>query len=731
MRFIDPDDIQDFPIAAGWGVHGDEADSAIGDIETKLTPGAAEDLIELAVTPEIERAAERDIEQEIILPADVRQQNISLTDVIAEIEGQDRVDVEAIRQNPSDDDDEEPGMLGLGELDDDGKKDVTIRRAELYPVAKLITGMWGPDHADLRREIDESGLPIEALRRNPSGERRYPEGAEPDRRSMHDRLLSCRVLLAAIRRLANKRYDSEQVKRGSKWISQPRPKDRRPWSDALATCGKAVEYVLEQFEASSPSIFPHGRVSEKPFDLRWGILAAKGNKKLPFVAYSEFPMVTCSGAGACAVYPKKTGYCYSFKALRYPGAFQRLFLNTLANYADREFAIIRSRRKPGQNDYKARVEAALVGTDYRQWPAFILAEAAKKTQSKRREKVCFLRLFVDGDLNTEDNIIEWMNAIREFGEGGRGLRSNEYRLEVYGYTKCWQQMVNVDNVMRAPNKRSRDSFGGWPRNYTVNLSVDSIYQSGALNASIRARMESLPVSRGYFTSIPLKKAIKTLDVAYERVDGKVRLKVPTIPSPDQTPFEFDERRIRDFAALNIATTEADVAAIVPGFKFKPKKPETRKGHRVEPPPFAEQLRSQGYHALLSHLMNTTAFGKIVKSQIAKDMEFDSLRAYVAAFQKKRQAGIDAAMRIRSTRQREAAIKRIESRQMFSEKVLQDKALAIILHETIWAYSEGTGGSCPLVCGSCDSSLNPKVPGVHRCADKEGAFKDAVIHIGLH
>ena len=82
-----------------------------------------------------------------------------------------------------------------------------------------------------------------------------------------------------------------------------------------------------------------------PFGLEWGVLAGDGNAKLPYVSYSELPMSTCPGAGTCGVYGKDkqtggpSGYCYSFKAWRYPSSFARQFLNTLANYADREFRI--------------------------------------------------------------------------------------------------------------------------------------------------------------------------------------------------------------------------------------------------------------------------------------------------------------------------------------------------------------------------------------------------------
>ena len=49
----------------------------------------------------------------------------------------------------------------------------------------------------------------------------------------------------------------------------------------------------------------------------------KGNQKLPFMAFSCLPQITCPGAGECLT------YCYSFKAWRNPGAFFRQLGNTV------------------------------------------------------------------------------------------------------------------------------------------------------------------------------------------------------------------------------------------------------------------------------------------------------------------------------------------------------------------------------------------------------------------
>ena len=56
---------------------------------------------------------------------------------------------------------------------------------------------------------------------------------------------------------------------------------------------------------------------------RFSVFALGGNSKLPFVAFSSLPGVTCPGAGACL------DFCYSFRAWRYPAAFARQAQNAV------------------------------------------------------------------------------------------------------------------------------------------------------------------------------------------------------------------------------------------------------------------------------------------------------------------------------------------------------------------------------------------------------------------
>jgi hypothetical protein len=62
-------------------------------------------------------------------------------------------------------------------------------------------------------------------------------------------------------------------------------------------------------------------------------IISQGNGKLPFWAFSTMPGFTCPGAGSCLVIKLSTGvkdgWCYSFKAWRYPAAFFRQLQNTI------------------------------------------------------------------------------------------------------------------------------------------------------------------------------------------------------------------------------------------------------------------------------------------------------------------------------------------------------------------------------------------------------------------
>jgi hypothetical protein len=641
----------------------------------------------------------------------------------------------------------ETGPADVGAVRENPANSVIVQQAELFRPALLVTGMWGPEPvpADRRRAVGVRLLPV--VRDNPSSRPNRDDGG------FAERMRDLDAELSGLRERALARYRT-QGKKGGDWVDQ---------LDKILT---AVRFVRAEAQHAKPSILAQdGPGKGLPFGMKWGVVAGKGNKKLPFAAYSELPMATCQGAGKCAVYfGGHRGYCYSFKAWRYPGAYARQFLNTLANYADREFAILRGAGgEVPMTRYEERVDAALRGSALskgefgrdavRVWPQYVKHLVLEVTAPGRAQgKTSFLRLFVDGDINTEDNILEWMRVCEDVGPGGRDVRGGGH-VEVYGYSKCWGQFVNVDRAMRTDAERAAGAFGKWPSNYTVNLSTDSIYNAAASSA-IRGAMEKLPVSRWYFQGIPLHQHIAQLDQILTTAKDGSNLPI-RLPPASEMPFQFDEQRIRDFVAINAVETWAEARKLfprIPAPKREPKTPEAvRKAlYRHY---FAVVLKDGGYglgRTIRRELIKDRASGgdsmagasagaPVSESTYLKRLE-DKQRAKLLAIALDAKAGEDVSKRLKPMEKyfedlaqgkspakvaREGAFSAAGA---FSQKALKDKALAMVLHETFWSL--GIGGSCPLVCGNCSDNFEDPSKGVHRCASKT-VFKGKVIHIGLH
>lgn len=192
------------------------------------------------------------------------------------------------------------------------------------------------------------------------------------------------------------------------------------------------KYFLIRFAAALESgALPHS------------IFADEGNQKLPFVAFSTLPIVTCPGAGACAGITKRGGapnlrnaFCYSLRAWRYPAAFLRQCMNTL---------LLRFNRR-----------------------AIIDAFAALP------QGITF-RLYVDGDFDSESTALFWFNLLRQRPD-----------VECYGYSKSWQILESLAERV--------------PANYILNLSSGGIDDS----PEYRQRMRGLPITRGDFIALPIE-----------------------------------------------------------------------------------------------------------------------------------------------------------------------------------------------------------------------------------
>ncbi len=173
------------------------------------------------------------------------------------------------------------------------------------------------------------------------------------------------------------------------------------------------------------------------------VFAAEGNVKLPFVAFSTLPVVTCPGAGECAGISTRGGapdlsraFCYSLRAWRYPAAFLRQCQNTL---------LLRFNRRAIIDAFKALPEGIT------------------------------FRLYVDGDFDSEATALFWFNLLRQRPD-----------VACYGYSKSWGIIEKLE--------------GQVPPNYALNLSSGGIDDD---DAAFRARLRALPFVRGDFLALPV------------------------------------------------------------------------------------------------------------------------------------------------------------------------------------------------------------------------------------
>lgn len=117
-----------------------------------------------------------------------------------------------------------------------------------------------------------------------------------------------------------------------------------------------------------------------------------GNVKLPFVAFSSLPAVTCPGAGDCLQ------FCYSFAAWRYPAAFARQVQNAWM-----------MRHNPG----------AIVSA----WHSLPLSAGFD------------FRLYVDGDFSSVQDVAFWFTLI-----------ASSPAVRAYGYSKSFEELAQyADN----------------------------------------------------------------------------------------------------------------------------------------------------------------------------------------------------------------------------------------------------------------------------------------------
>lgn len=173
------------------------------------------------------------------------------------------------------------------------------------------------------------------------------------------------------------------------------------------------------------------------------IFAEDGNGKLPFVAFSSLAGLDCPQAGACLYRDGNrdngamSGFCYSFKAWRYPDAFMRQLYNS-----------IRLRTESGRNE----IVSAWMN----------LPQGAT------------IRLYVDGDFASPEILSFWFR-----------LCFARPDLKVYGYSKSWRILLDYAKA-----------GGRFPSNYLLNLS-----SGGSGTEAEKEAVSRLPIARGEFVAV--------------------------------------------------------------------------------------------------------------------------------------------------------------------------------------------------------------------------------------
>lgn len=198
---------------------------------------------------------------------------------------------------------------------------------------------------------------------------------------------------------------------------------------------------------------------------RHSILAKGGNSKLPFLAFSVLPDVTCSGAGSCLA------VCYSFKAWRYPAAYARQAQNTaLMQTEGGRTEIMQAFEAP----HRAYVKKSLTSEDC---PSVVF------------------RLYVDGDFADASHVEFWFTYLQE----------NSW-LSAYGYSKSFAELLE-----------HADGGGIMPANYTLNISSGHNHTAQTVD-----RILALPIVRGHFRMVQTPTRWRQSDYGTREYNAELR-----------------------------------------------------------------------------------------------------------------------------------------------------------------------------------------------------------------
>jgi len=728
---IDFSDFPDAPLAHGPGMHGSELDAAFDDIKQYLPPTLrAEFKSQLGTT------FERNAGEGVFVAS---------------------------------------GEASAGDSAD-GKGDTKVPMRLLYEVAMMVTGRWGITALpSVHKRNDGANLPRVEGRSdgaNATGKVFQEKSSvsvfrqqDPFRPGQYmpfwERMKQLRELLLDRRAIAKKAYGKRKTE--GKWVL------------VIDDMLHAVDYVLQQEgrAASKRTIFDGDDNKKKPFGMNVPVLKSEGNSKLPFIAYSELPMSTCPGAGDCGVYSKNeesgtisstggTGYCYSFKAWRYPDAFKRQFLNTLANTADREFTILRNNDGKDTDSkamYWPRIRAAMRENGPRPWMQYVadqvLREAAnivkndirlgRRANVENGGRVVFFRLFVDGDIGPPDSVRSWMDAIKHMGSRSaidaiaKKQRLKETgsmgTIQVYGYSKCWGEFVALDGTGYS-----------WPENYTLNMSNASEY---ARVPEIVNAIKRLPITRGYFDAIDFAQHLQSLKNL--KPDDIVMPAVPPMPGVSEkqlrgivaieeiagegmTAVEEARRILSDYFGIEMSTDGREVVELlvdravkrpeslvppeaIPGEiaeAYHNRKEAYRKREEEYQRQYETGLRKEAIDLALRSMLKDKIISAHVKQELARD------EGYVTSAALKKEFNIRVEKELaKREKQLKNNPKKYRGRKPYEPKppkyesmVARQKKLVALLVHAIFKASHSAlvtraggkglpaGGSCPLVCGNC-------------------------------
>ena len=171
----------------------------------------------------------------------------------------------------------------------------------------------------------------------------------------------------------------------------------------------------------------------------FSIFAAKGNKKLPFFAFSSLAIADCPGRGECV------NFCYSLKAWRYPAAFFRQLQNSL---------LLRFKSE-------------------------IIARAFMAIPLERT-----VRLFVDGDFKDVETLRFFMDLCKARPD-----------LACYGYSKSWHEFVTLSRSgYEFPSNYLTNASSGsrWNRTGIENAFLNL--------PCVRGKFEAVKVAKKHITS---------------------------------------------------------------------------------------------------------------------------------------------------------------------------------------------------------------------------------------